>query len=113
MMHRRVHAWAGRRSRHDICVRKRDNPLGRTHIGDSFSPILRDMDDIHCLPLFLAVAEDLSFTAAARRLGLSRSAVGKAVARLEARLGTTLFQRTTRRVRLTAAGEILLERARA
>lgn len=71
------------------------------------------MDVLDALPLFLAVAEDLSFTGAARRLGLSRSATGKAVARLEASLGVTLFQRTTRRVRLTDAGEILFERARA
>ena len=71
------------------------------------------MDTLDALPLFLAVAEDRSFTGAARRLGLSRSTTGKAVARLEANLGVMLFQRTTRRVRLTEAGEILLERARA
>lgn len=70
------------------------------------------MDSMGALPLFLAVAEDLSFTGAARRLGLSPSATGKAIARLEARLGVVLFQRTTRRVSLTAEGELLLERAR-
>ena len=70
------------------------------------------MDALHALRLFLAVAEDRNFTGAARRLGLSPSATGKAITRLEARLGLPLFQRTTRKVRLTDAGEILFERAR-
>lgn len=69
------------------------------------------MDALRLLPLFLAVAEDRSFTAASKRMGLSRSAAGKAIARLEERMGTPLFQRTTRSVRLTDAGEALLERA--
>lgn len=64
------------------------------------------------LPLFLAAAEDRSFTGAARRLGMSPSAAGKAIARLEARLGVVLFRRTTRKVSLTEEGELLFERAR-
>jgi DNA-binding transcriptional LysR family regulator len=67
---------------------------------------------MNALPLFLATAEELSFSAAARRLGLSPSAAGKAISRLEAQLGVALFHRTTRRVRLTSEGELLLERAR-
>lgn len=70
------------------------------------------MDGLNALPLFLAVAEERSFSKAARRLGLSPSAAGKAVARLEARLGVVLFHRTTRRVNLTVEGELLFERAR-
>ena len=65
------------------------------------------------LPLFLAAAEEHSFAAAGRRLGLSPSAAGKAIGRLEARLGVALFRRTTRRVSLTVEGELLFERARA
>lgn len=59
------------------------------------------------LPAFLAVAEHGSFTAAARSLGMSPSATSQAVARFEAELGAPLFVRTTRSVRLTAAGERL------
>lgn len=70
------------------------------------------MESLGALSLFLAAAEERSFTAAARRLGLSRSAAGKAIARLEARLGVVLFRRTTRSVSLTAEGELLFERAR-
>lgn len=71
------------------------------------------MNGLKTLPLFLAVAEDRSFTGAARRLGMSPSATGKAIARLEEQLGVALFQRTTRSVRLTEAGELLFERAHA
>ena len=54
---------------------------------------------------FLAVAETGNFAAAAGRLGLTASAVSKAVARLEEELGTRLFRRTTRSVALTPEGE--------
>lgn len=57
------------------------------------------------LEVFVAVAEAGSFTAAADRLHLSASAVSKSIARLEARLGARLFERTTRRLALTSAGE--------
>lgn len=60
---------------------------------------------------FLAVAQTASFTRAAEGLGTSKSNVGKAVQRLEARLGTRLFQRTTRAVRLTEDGETYMKAA--
>lgn len=63
--------------------------------------------------MFVAVAEHANFTRAAQRLGTSKSNVGKAVQRLEAQLGTRLFQRTTRAVRLTEDGETYFEAARA
>ena len=53
---------------------------------------------------FLATADAGSFTKAAARLYLSSSAVSKSVARLEARLGVTLFERSTRRLQLSSAG---------
>jgi DNA-binding transcriptional LysR family regulator len=56
------------------------------------------------LEAFVCTADAGSFTAAAERLNLSNSAVGKAVSRLEARLNTRLFERTTRRLSLTDAG---------
>jgi DNA-binding transcriptional LysR family regulator len=70
------------------------------------------MESLRSLETFLAVAETLSFAEAARRLGLSPSATGKAISALETRLGVRLFNRTTRRVSLTNEGELLLGRAR-
>lgn len=64
------------------------------------------------IDLFLQVVESGSFARAAERLHLSRSAVGKSIARLENRLGVRLFLRTTRSQTLTAEGELLLEHAR-
>lgn len=60
------------------------------------------------IAVFVAVAQTGSFTRAAEDLGSSKSNVGKAVQRLETRLGTRLFQRTTRAVRLTEDGETYL-----
>jgi DNA-binding transcriptional LysR family regulator len=59
---------------------------------------------------FVHVAEAKSFTAAAERMGMSRSAVGKSVVRLEDRLGVRLLQRTTRSVSLTGEGAVFHER---
>lgn len=66
------------------------------------------MLDLNLLPLFLAVAEEQSFAAAARRLGVTRSAVSQGVQRLENACGIALVVRTTRSVRLTEAGTRLL-----
>ena len=63
--------------------------------------------DLNLLPLFLAVAEEDNFRAAADRLGVSRSAVSQGMRRLEDIVGTALVMRTTRSVRLTEAGERL------
>ncbi|AJE45223.1 LysR family transcriptional regulator [Celeribacter indicus] len=69
------------------------------------------MDLIRTLRVFVATAETGSFTAAARRLGISNRLTSKDLADLEARLGTRLFQRTTRKLGLTPAGAELLARA--
>jgi DNA-binding transcriptional LysR family regulator len=61
---------------------------------------------------FLKVAQHRNFRRAAAELGVTPSAIGQAVRALEARLGTTLFTRTTRSVGLTEAGERFLARAR-
>lgn len=58
---------------------------------------------------FVAVARLGSFTAVAAELGVTKSAVGRAVSRLEARLGSKMLHRTTRRLTLTPAGEAWLE----
>ena len=62
------------------------------------------MDRFLSLKVFVAVGEEQSFTAAARRLALSPPAVTRAVSALEQTLGVKLLQRTTRIVRLTEAG---------
>lgn len=67
------------------------------------------MTDLNLLPLFLAVAEEHNFRAAADRLGVTRSAVSQGIRRLEDIHGTALVMRTTRSVRLTEAGERLRE----
>lgn len=69
------------------------------------------MDITDELKAFVATAQSGSFTAAARQLGVSNRLTSKYVAELEARLGVRLFQRTTRKVGLTPAGEDLLARA--
>ncbi|WP_137895508.1 LysR family transcriptional regulator [Ramlibacter sp. 2FC] len=65
--------------------------------------------DLNALLVFAAVAEAGGFTAAAERLGLSKARVSLEVSRLEARLGLSLFTRTTRRVQLTEAGQTLID----
>jgi LysR family transcriptional regulator, hydrogen peroxide-inducible genes activator len=61
---------------------------------------------------FLKVAELANFTRAAEAIGLSQPALSRSIARLEEELGQPMFERQTRRVVLTDAGQILLERAR-
>jgi DNA-binding transcriptional LysR family regulator len=61
---------------------------------------------------FLTVAQHRNFRKAAAQLGVTPSAIGQAVRALEARLGATLFLRTTRSVGLTEAGERFLSRAK-
>ena len=68
-------------------------------------------DRIAELEAFLAVAQAGSLSAAARRLGLTPSSVSRIVARTEARLGVRLLLRTTRRLQLTAEGEVYLRAA--
>jgi len=68
--------------------------------------------DLNALAVFAAVAQEEGFTAAARRLRMSKSAVSKSVSALEGRLGVRLFNRTTRRLSLTEAGARLLDGAR-
>lgn len=65
-------------------------------------------DPLSGVTVFVAAARAKTFTQAAERLGLTKSAVGKSVTRLEERLGFKLFHRTTRLIRLTADGEAYL-----
>lgn len=70
------------------------------------------MYDPDLLRTFLAVAQSLSFTQAARRLGIGQPTVSQQVRRLERAVGRTLFVRDTRRVTLTADGEAMAGFAR-
>ncbi|RAS28830.1 LysR family transcriptional regulator [Paraburkholderia bryophila] len=70
------------------------------------------MDNLSGIVAFVQTAEASSFVAASQRLGVSPSAVGKSVARLEQHLGVRLLQRSTRRVSLTDDGERFYERCR-
>lgn len=69
--------------------------------------------DLRQMEVVLAVAEEGGFTAAARRLHVVQSAVSGTVRALEKEMGTRLFDRTTHRVSLTAAGEAFVPAARA
>lgn len=66
-------------------------------------------EDLADLTMFLAVAEEGSFTGAAKKLGLTQSGLSHTIRRLETRLGLRLLTRTTRSVAVTEAGERLLD----
>jgi DNA-binding transcriptional LysR family regulator len=69
-------------------------------------------DELNDLAAFVVVADEMSFTRAAARLGLSPSALSHAMKALEERLGLQLLVRTTRKVSTTEAGERLLKTLR-
>src|SRR5258706_2477618 len=68
------------------------------------------MDRVQSMEVFARVAQHMGFARAARHLRMSTASVSKHVTALEARVGTRLFDRTTRRVALTEAGRAYLER---
>jgi DNA-binding transcriptional LysR family regulator len=71
-----------------------------------------DYPDLRDLRYFVAAAEELHFTRAAQRLYITQQVLSSTIGQLEDRLGTLLFERTTRSVRLTPAGEAMLPDAR-
>lgn len=70
------------------------------------------MDNLGALHVFVSAAENRSFTLAGQQLGISSSAVSKAIVRLETRLKVRLFHRSTRSINLTPEGSIFLARCR-
>ena len=77
-------------------------------------PYAAGMDDVEVRELryFIAVAEELSFTRAAQRLGMAQPPLSAAIGKLERKLGVRLLDRTSRRVLLTPAGAMLLSEGR-
>ncbi|CDF83250.1 LysR family transcriptional regulator [Pseudomonas knackmussii B13] len=73
---------------------------------------MEKMDRLSHLSLFVACAETGSFSRAAEQFGRTPSAVTKAIGQLEGSLGTRLFERTTRSMALTEAGQLYLDSAR-
>jgi DNA-binding transcriptional LysR family regulator len=71
-----------------------------------------EIDNLDDLRVLLATAETGGLTSAGRRCGLSTAAVSAAIKRLEQSLGVRLFERTTRVVRPTAEGEVMIDHAR-
>ena len=69
------------------------------------------LPDFEGWAIFACVVEHRSFSGAAQSIGVSKATVSKAIARLEASLGASLFHRTSRRLTLTDAGQALAERA--
>lgn len=88
-----------------VCVIKLANAGNR---WDDLDPMLDHFGDVLA---FVRVADTASFTQAAERLGLTRSAVGKSITRLETNLATRLIHRTTRSITLTEEGRLFYDHA--
>jgi DNA-binding transcriptional LysR family regulator len=96
---------------HPKCVNRPGLP-GEPGEPGGLGPIGNELE-IRALRYFVAAAEELNFTRAAARLFVAQQALSREIQRLERRLDTPLFHRTTRRVSLTPEGGRLLVRARA
>jgi DNA-binding transcriptional LysR family regulator len=71
------------------------------------------LDQLRRMALFAMVAQEGSFTAVSKLQNIATSAISSAVTQLEDEIGTRLFHRTTRKLRLSAAGEVFLKRCQA
>ncbi len=71
-----------------------------------------DLPEVRELSYFVAVAEELHFGRAAGRLGIAQPPLSRAIQQLERRMGVVLLERSSRSVRLTRAGEVMLAESR-
>lgn len=78
--------------------------------GEAVTQSKADLLDLNDLRIFTYVAVLYSFSAAADELGISKSSVSRSIVRLETLMGTSLLNRTTRKVKLTRAGNVLKDR---
>jgi DNA-binding transcriptional LysR family regulator len=96
-------SWSAEGDGANLAIPQGDvNPRNRHKIIPENGAI--DVDRLRAMNAFVAVAEAEGFAAAAKRVGMSPPAITRAVAALEEHLGTRLFKRTTRAVRLSEAG---------
>ena len=96
------------------CILNRDKDAQRANTRDKTYSIRSNIMKINHFGdvlAFVKVADSQSFTQTAEQLGISRSAVGKCITRLEENLSTRLVHRTTRSVRLTEEGRLFYEHA--
>src|ERR1700761_5026724 len=91
-------------------IRRSSRRRRRHDVPPPLKPLEPGMDRLTSLTAFVQAAESRSFTAAGRKLGISSSAVGKTIVRLEERLGVRLFHRSPRSITLTTEGAAFLKR---
>src|SRR3990167_1742921 len=93
-------------------IRRLYGALGWLTIASPRNHCFMEFDNLDDLRVLLATAESGSLTSAGKRCGLSTAAVSSALKRLETSLGVRLFERTTRSVRPTVEGEVMIDHAR-
>lgn len=84
----------------------------RAHDSTAVGTPINVQVDLRMLECFVAVAEELSFRKASERLSVAQPAVSRTIRALEQRLGVDVFMRSSRRVELTSAGDLLLQLSR-
>jgi DNA-binding transcriptional LysR family regulator len=90
--------------REHFAIRARESADEQEYVSDA-----RMKNDLESVAVFVSVVKEGSFSAAARELGLTPSAVSKRIAGLEDGLGVSLLRRTTRMIALTDAGQDFFE----
>ncbi len=89
-----------------------DKQAAFPNIADKLDAMKIRMESVSAMSAFVQAAELRSFKLAGQQFGLSSSAIGKTIAKLEEQLGVRLFHRSTRAIRLTAEGEMFFDRCR-